>query len=228
MANTLLSLALLLCPRPFRKRYQTEIFQVYFAQRQAEPNGFGRSFLLLRTTFGLVATGVSLRLEPIWADVSFALRQMVNRPGHALAVVMTLALGIGSSTALFGLFHSVLLKPLALHEPDRLVMVWNRYGDTQTSVAAADYHYRRAYSETLTDLAAAGGEQSMALTGDGEPLSVTGVLVSANFFDVAGVAPLLGRPLAPGEDEIGRGQVVVLGHGLWQRRFGGNETAPGA
>lgn len=227
MAKGLLNLALLLCPRPFRKRYQDEIFQVYSAQSQAEPNGFGRGVLTLRTIFGLVATGLNLRLEPLWADVSFALRQMVNRPGHALAVVMTLALGIGSSTALFGLFHSVLMKPLALHEPDRLVMVWNRYGDTQTSVATADYHYRRASSQTLTDLAAAGGEQSMALTGDGEPLSVTGVLVSANFFDVAGVAPSLGRPFAPGEDEIGRGQVVVLGDGLWQRRFGGSETVLG-
>lgn len=227
MARSILMTVMWLCPRAFRRRYETELLQVYETQARETPTQAARVGLLLKTMMGLAATGITLRLEPLFADVGFALRQMVKRPGYSLAVVLTLALGIGFSTALFGLFHSVLMKPLPLHEPGQLMMIWNRYADTPTSVAAADYHYRREYAQSFVDIAAAGAEQSMALTGDGDPQSLSGVLVSANFFSVTGIAPIAGRGFVSGEDEAGKGQVAMLSHGLWLRQFGGNEQVVG-
>lgn len=227
MDKQILQLVMCFCPRAFRDRYQDEILQVYETQRLDYRSPLAQIALLLKTAGGLLVTGLSLRLEPLFADIGFALRQMIKRPGYASTVVLTLALGIGFSTALFGLFHSVLMKPLALHEPERLVMIWNRYGEMPTAVASSDYHYRREFNETLSDLAAAGAQQSISLTGDGEPLSVSGVAVSANFFAVAGVNPARGRSFAEGEDENGKGQVAVISQGLWQRRFGGDEDVLG-
>jgi predicted permease len=159
------------------------------------------------------------------ADLRYALRLLRKSPVFTIAAIGTLALGIGANTTIFSLVRAVLLQPLPYAEPDRLVMVWedaSLIGFPKNTPAPGNYNAWRAQNRSFTDMAATRGANA-SLTLDGPPEQVVGRAVSANFFDVLGVRPALGRAFAAAEDTRGA-QVVVIGHGLWQRRYRG---APG-
>src|SRR6185295_12542118 len=143
--------------------------------------------------------------------------------------VLTLALGIGANTAIFSVVHAVLLRPLPIKEPDRVMTFWHsapakglRHMDLNDAMFAY-YHNRTRTFESL----AAFETGEFSLTGGGEPESVPGGVVTFEYFNVLGREPLHGRTFTAPEDTPGNNHVVVLSYGLWQRRFGGNTNIVG-
>ena len=162
------------------------------------------------------------------ADVRYALRALARAPGFTLAVVLTLALGIGVNSAIFSVVHNVLLRPLPYASPERLVQLYGRYPEFgRTSTSLPDFIDWRDRSRSFEQMAAR-HNGSFVLTDEGEPERVIADRVTANFFTTLGVRPLLGRAFLPEEDRMGGDdRVVVLSHGYWQRRFGGDARVVG-
>jgi putative ABC transport system permease protein len=160
-------------------------------------------------------------------ELRHALRLLRRAPGFTALAVGTLALGIAASTAIFSLADAVVFAPLPYEDPATRVMVWNRWrGFDKTWVNPAEM---RAYGERCPSLAAVASWSidRQNLTGDGEAARVGVALISANGFAVLGARPLLGRGIAPEEDRAGGPHVAVLGHALWQGRFGGDPRVVG-
>src|SRR5687768_14375645 len=163
-------------------------------------------------------------------DLKFAFRQLLKNPGFTAVAVLTLALGIGANTAIFSVVSSVLLRPLPFKDPDRLVMVWERSvkrGYEMNHAGVATFLDWKAQNNVFESMAAFGIDEALSLTGDHEPERLNAVPVSANLFEVLGVNPTLGRMFRVEEETLGRDQVVILSHGLWQRRFGSNPNIVG-
>jgi predicted permease len=162
------------------------------------------------------------------ADLKYALRTIRRSPGFALAVVLTLALGIGANTAIFSVVHSVLLRPLPYGEPGQLVRIYGRYPEFgRTSTSLPDFQDWRAQSHAFEEMAAR-YNTAFVLTGEGEPERVIGDRVTANFLSTFGVRPLLGRGFLPDEEKVGGDdRVVILSYGYWQRRFAGDPRIVG-
>src|SRR4051812_10538705 len=151
----------------------------------------------------------------------YAIRRLFNQPGFTLIVVLTLALGIGANTAIFSLVNAVLLRSLPYDQPQRLVTLDHYYPDLNNLEAGfAVPSFKEIRERThIFDAFAVARRWNANLTSDGEPEKLNGSFATADFFKVFGVAPMLGRTFLPGEDSAGREHVVVLGFGLWQRRF---------
>jgi predicted permease len=160
-------------------------------------------------------------------ELRHAVRRLLRAPGFTALAAGTLALGIAASTAIFSLADAVVLAPLPYQDPGARVMVWNRWrGFDKTWVNAAEM---RAYHERCPSLAAVThwSIDSQNLTGDGDAVRVAIGLITANGFDVLGARPLLGRGFTQDEDRPEGPRVVVLGHALWQGRYGGDPSAVG-
>jgi len=167
-------------------------------------------------------------LEDLVQDIRYGARMLRKNPGFTVVAVLTLALGIGANSAIFSVVNSVLLRPLPFQDPERLVDL------RETEVAPGDYPLSgpdyldwQAQNHTLEAVSLYSWRQIMSASGAGEPEPAGVVPTQANFFDVIGVRPLLGRGFAPGEDAAGKNHVAVLSYGFWQRRFGGNPQAVG-
>jgi putative ABC transport system permease protein len=161
-------------------------------------------------------------MATLFRDLRFAGRMLRKNPGSTTAIVLCLALSIGANTAVFSLLNAVLLRDLPYREPDRIAMVWNRFlGEERPKVelSSSEFLDLRDQVHSFTEVAAT-RSGLFNLTGDGEPDLVVGVRVSANLFRLLGVDAAVGRTFLPDEDQPGRGDVVVLSHGLFERRFG--------
>ncbi|HEX8180849.1 MAG TPA: ABC transporter permease, partial [Pyrinomonadaceae bacterium] len=168
-------------------------------------------------------------MNNLWLDLRYGARMLLKRPSFTLITVLTLALGIGANTAIFSLVSAVLLRPLNYQEPERLVMIWEgvaALGLTGDTPAPANYADWKAQSQSFADMAAL-NLQNFNLTGDGEPERVTAFGATANFFPLLGVQPVLGRTFTDEEAKPGANKVVVLSHGLWQTRYGGERSIVG-
>src|SRR5438094_895736 len=159
-------------------------------------------------------------------DLKFAFRQLLKNPGFTAVAVLTLALGIGVKTAIFSVVNGVLLRPLPFAEAERLVWLGGWAGiDKEQGVTPADFLDYREQCQSFAHLAASVSETvPVNLTGSGEPERLQGALVTDNYLDVFGVKPGLGRTFLAGEVQEGRDRVLVLSHGLWVRRFGGDPS----
>ncbi|MFW6201297.1 MAG: ABC transporter permease, partial [Gemmatimonadota bacterium] len=158
-------------------------------------------------------------------DVRIAARALRRRPGFAAVVVLTLALGIGTNTAVFGMVRAVLLRPLPFDEPDRLVALWERHperGVEKNPVSPGNFMDWRDRNVSFEELGAYTGPFGLALTGGAEPEHVTGRSVSPEVFRLLGVDAAVGRTLDGIEDVDVVRTSVVISYGLWQRRFGGD------
>jgi predicted permease len=168
-------------------------------------------------------------LDELAADVHVGLRMLGRRRTLTATAVSSLALGIGGAVAIFTVIHSVLLRPLPYREPDGLVRVWAATPGNPAPGAPPlpDYVAWREQNSFLVDLAALLPRVEMNLAGDGPPEWEEGQKATANLFPLLGVAPLLGRTFVAGDEARGAAPVVVLGYGLWQRRFGGDARVLG-
>ena len=155
-------------------------------------------------------------------DVTGAIRGLIKSPGFAAASLITLALGIGATSAIFSVVKAVLMTPLPYASPERTVQIFTRWtAFEKTWIADQEVIDFRNMSKTMTAIAAwNSGQQN--LTGDGEPLRIGVGFVTANLFDVLGARPLLGRVMTAEEDVPNGPQVVVLGYPIWQARYGGD------
>jgi putative ABC transport system permease protein len=163
-------------------------------------------------------------LGDLLQDLRFGMRMLLKNPGFTVIAVIALALGIGANTAIFSVVNAVLLRPLPYKNPERLVMVWednSKQGFPRDTPAAPNYLDWRDQNHVFEGMAAM-VDISVNLTGTGEPERIDGRRVSASLFELLGVQPQLGRIFRSEEDQLGANGVVILSHGLWQRRFGGD------
>jgi len=170
------------------------------------------------------------RLDMIWQDLKHSLRALRRKPGFTFVTVLTLAIGIGGTTAIFGAVNAVLLRPLPYPDPDELVQVYktslkqpDRIGG---AVSPPDFTDWRRDNTVFTELAAF-DTGSFALTGEGAPEVIRVGQVTGGFFRVLGTPPLHGRVITTDDDPMGGRDVVLLGHAIWVRRFGSNPAVIG-
>jgi predicted permease len=176
-------------------------------------------------------------LSTVVQDMKFAVRTLGRTPAFAAVAVLTLALGIGATTAIFSIVHGVLMKPLPYANPERLANIWVDLGVGNQSLPAVSPNDFRDYqqrSRLFESFAAASGPGvvgstgALSGTGDGrETEHVDVVPVTANFFPLLGVQPMLGRHFTAEEEAPGGEQVVILSYPLWLRRFGGDTSIIG-
>ena len=168
-------------------------------------------------------------MDALLQDIRYAFRMLAKKPGFTIAAVLAVALGIGANTAIFSVVNAVLLRSLPYKDPDRLTMVLSHKRDSlrgSGSAAYLDVVDWEKQSQTFEQMAVF-RSMGYTLTGAGEPERITGARVSADFFPMLGVETTEGRTFRPEEDQRGAERVVVLGHGLWQRRFGGDPSIIG-
>jgi putative ABC transport system permease protein len=157
-------------------------------------------------------------------DLRYGLRMLAKNPGFTAVAVLTLALGIGATTAIFTVVYAVLLRPLPYPEPDRLVYI---RGDTWGPFSSGrEYLAWKDRSQTLSQIAAY-IESQANLTGGDEAERVTTGVASASFFRLLGVQPVQGRVFLPEEDRLGAPPVAIISHAFWERRFGGDPAVIG-
>ena len=170
-------------------------------------------------------------METLLQDLRFALRSLLRSPGFTAAVILTLALGIGATTAIFGILDAVLFRPLPYADADRLAMVWehDRISGTEREPASVpDYYDFRARSRAFAELAAFEERQASMAGTDGEAQRLSLGAAGHQLFPLLGVRPLLGRVFGEAEDREGAAPVVVLGETLWRGRFGASPEVLGS
>ncbi|HEV8375553.1 MAG TPA: ABC transporter permease, partial [Candidatus Polarisedimenticolia bacterium] len=160
-------------------------------------------------------------------DLRYGIRILRSHPGFAVVSILTLALGIGANTAIFSVVNGLLLRPLPLEEPDRLVLV----RDTQPGSGSApasfpEYLDWRERAPTFQELGAY-FSTTFSLTGAGEPVQLPAMRVSANLLPMLGLAPLVGRGFRLEEEKPGGELVAMISQALWKRRFGGSRSVLG-
>ncbi len=160
-------------------------------------------------------------MENLLRDFRYGIGSLVRDPGFAAVTIGLVALGIGANSAMFTIVDAALLKPLPFPEPERMVRVWETPPGSRngtTTFTFLDWKHQTDVFEALSVEAST----KAALVTDGYPVRIPGKLVSADYFQVFGVKPQLGRPFGAGEDQPGATPVVVLSHGFWKRQFAGD------
>jgi putative ABC transport system permease protein len=181
-----------------------------------------------------IAFGTNRRtnmIADLWQDLRFGARMLMKRPGFTLIAVVTLSLGVGANTAIFSVVNAVLLKPLPFPESEQLMMVYGEFPALNTKGMRLSLPEYTDFQQQTRSFAASGVfddiSANLAPHEGGEPERVEGAQLTPEMFAVLRVAPLLGRVFTPEEAQEGRDDVVVLGHGLWRRRYAGKVDALG-
>jgi predicted permease len=170
------------------------------------------------------ARGVRL-FENITRDISYSVRILLKSYAFTLVVILTLALGIGANTAIFSFANGILLRPLPYPQSDRLAVLDEtalKQGVDSMSVSFPNFLDWREQNNVFEDVATYYGTSRFALSGTGEPIEIRGTRVSQGLFELLRVSPQLGRTFTANEDRPEEDAVVILGHDLWQRNFGGD------
>jgi putative ABC transport system permease protein len=237
-------LLLLTFPKQWRREFGDDMLQMFAAQeRDVRSSGASVARFWIRavadalwhgsierglaTIAGTRAFIAGIRRWRWWMhalrqDLVYAVRLMMRTPGASAIALVTLALGIGANAAIFSAVDALLLRPLPYADPDRLVMIWEKRiaeGGVHNTVAPADY-LDWSRMNTVFESTAGVATITADLTGTAEPVRLFAARVSPPFFDLLGVRMAIGRSFHGEEAVVGRNRVVVLTHGLWQRRFG--------
>jgi putative ABC transport system permease protein len=167
-------------------------------------------------------------LDDSWRDLRHGLRVLRRSPGFTTAALVTLALGVGATSAIFGVVRAVMLEPLPYDQPDRIVSVWetSRGGGSRNVIAAANFVAWRERTRTLEHLGMV-GPANVAMVINGRPDQFSGFMVSADAFRALGVQPALGRLYTPEEDFGGDTSVIVLSHEFWRRHLASRQDVLG-
>ena len=167
-------------------------------------------------------------VETLLQDVRYALRSLSHSAGFTAAAVLTLALGIGATTAIFSVVHGVILRPLPYPASERIVRAWQVNEDgNRTNVSDGNFADLRAQSRSFTGLAETALSTAVSVTGATEPVRVPQARVSRDFLAVMGVQPARGRAFLPEEQQLGGPPAVLVSHGFWQRNLEGAPDALG-
>jgi hypothetical protein len=161
-------------------------------------------------------------MQTLRQDLSYSLRLLLKNPGFTLVAVLSLAIGIGASSAIFSVTNALILRPLPYKDADRLVILWNRspgLGIAQDWFSPAQAYDIKTQNHVFEATAITIGG-SFNLTGQGQPERVDAARVSSSLFQLLGAEAKLGRVFQSEDDEPGQPQLVILSHGFWQRRFG--------
>ena len=171
-------------------------------------------------------------MQSFFQDLRFGARMLAKQPGFAVIAIITLALGIGATTAIFSLINSVLLRPLPFAEPERIVALgqtWPKSRNELSSLSYRNFADLRTQNRSFEQMSAY-YPNTFTLTGEGKPQRLIGTVVTHDFFSVLRVQPLLGRGFTAADDAAGGGadgMPVVLSHQLWQKNFGGDSNILG-
>jgi predicted permease len=162
-------------------------------------------------------------------DLRLGMRLVRKAPGFAASAALVVALGIGTTTAIFSVVYGVMFRPLPYDEPERLVALWSRVPGASQRVRlnAADQRVLVAGNTVFDDIALATAPQNFNLTGSGEPERVVAARLSSNVLSVLRVRPVVGRAFTPVDEQRGPAPVVLISHGLWKRRFGADPAILG-
>lgn len=168
-------------------------------------------------------------METIWKDVRYGIRRLIANPGFTAIAVIALALGIGANSAIFSVVNSIAIKPLPFSDPESLALVFETRplrGSLRNSTSVPDFIDWRSRNDVFTEM---GGYQifSFNRTDGSEPERILGMLVTANFFDVLGLKPAIGRTFSLEEENSSNNNVALISYGYWQRNFGSNASAVG-
>lgn len=156
----------------------------------------------------------------LWQDLRYGARILMKKPGFTLIAVLTLALGIGASTAIFSVVNAVLLRPLPYPEHERLMQLWLHNPDSASGRGGygnAEFQALRERNQSFEKIAAISSGNRFSLTGSGAPEQVIGAVVTSEFFDMLGVRPQRGRTFLAGEDKPGSPRTVVVSHGFCEK-----------
>jgi predicted permease len=162
----------------------------------------------------------------VWNDVKYAWRQLLGAPGFSIVAVLTFALGIGATTAIFSAVHAVVLRPFPFPEPDRVVVIGSKFGNGLSGVSPGNFE---DWQRHATSFSAFGARQfrSFNVSNGAVPERIQGAGVTSGYFTVFGIAPALGRTFTADEDQPGNERVLLLSHRLWVRLFGADPSIVG-
>jgi len=162
-------------------------------------------------------------------DLRYSARSLLKHPGFVITIILILALGIGANTAIFSVVNAVLIRPLPYEAPERICMIWetNQSKNIKRSIVSPANFLDWKEQNHVFDSLAAFRFWFFTVTGGGNPQRYQGARVSASFFPLLGIQPALGRNFQPEEEQVGRDHVVILDHGVWQTRFGGDQNVLG-
>ena len=169
-------------------------------------------------------------MSGLFQDIRYALRQLRKSPVFTAIALLTLALGIGANTAMYSVIDGVLLRPLPFKAPADLYTLWERnqkMGYEQNPPAAANFRDWRDRNHVFEQVAAFDASTTFDLSGNDKPERVDGAAVSPGLFDLLGATPLIGRSFSSQEDQLGHERVILISHGLWQRRFNADPSIVG-
>ena len=160
-------------------------------------------------------------------DLRYGARVLAKSPGFSLIAILTLALGIGANTAIFSVVNGVLLNPLPFHEPDQLVSMFQEIPNFKNgSISYPNFTDWRRMNTTFAGMAAY-RSTGFNLSGNGEPERLHGEMISAGFFEILGVSPVMGRTFSSDEDRLGANPTVMITEGFWKRKFGSRKDIIG-
>jgi hypothetical protein len=160
-------------------------------------------------------------------DLRYGIRILAKAPVFSFIAILTLALGIGANTAIFSVFNGVLLKPLPFHDPDQLVSLFEKIPNFDNgSISYPNFKDWRQMNRTFADMAVY-RSVGFNLSGYGQPERMHGEMISASFFRILGINPLLGRNFSDDEDRLGANPTAMITEGLWRRKFGSRKDIIG-
>lgn len=243
-----------LYPARFRREYGADMEQLFVERLREQPDGRARRRFVVRTASNIVSTAAAeslrrLRRVPsaltrrlrdngglmfgLLQDARYALRLLRRQPSFSIFVILTLAIGIGANSAVFSVVNGVVLRPLPFADSDRLIAIWGRFDPEsgfdfpQFVLSNPEYVDYRNASRTVGEMAAF-ATRSATVGGPGaDPDRVPTAAVTSSFFPLLRVQPALGRAFSAEEDSPKGAAVVVLSHGYWQSRFGGDPSILG-
>src|ERR1700729_4022725 len=219
-------------PFDFRTNYEGEMEGVFREQqREAEEHGglLGALKLWRETIAGIFTTAPREHWQILTSDCGYAFRMMRKNPGFTAVAVLTLALGIGANTAIFSVVHSVLLRPLPYPQGQQLIFIRQqaqKEGIDDTGFSVHEIEDYRQQNQSLAGLVEYHA-MSFILYGHGDPDRVRTAVVSANYFDLFGVNPLMGRTFLPDDDRLGSSPVLILSYEYWKNKFGADADIVG-
>ena len=169
-------------------------------------------------------------MTAVLSDLNHGIRVLVRTPLFTLCTIAALAIGIGSTTALFSVVNAMLIQPLPYPDADRLLVIWEHNlprNRARNVVNVVNFQGWRDRTQAFAGMGAL-QQNRVTLTGSGEPMELSTILVTANLLDVVGTAPIIGRGFRPGEDQDTAERTMLLSHGVWMQRFGGNANVLGS